>query len=69
MVFDSMGPTAPYLIWSALSIAFVFVAIVLVIFGGYLVIHEKNRDGEKDDTEADDSQKGEDDQISEHEKS
>ena len=63
--FDSMGPIAPYLIRSALSIVLVLVAIIMVIFGGHLVvvIHANNRqDGEKkDDLEAGDSQEGEDD--------
>ena len=43
--FDSTGPTAPYMIWSALSFVFLGVAITLVIFGDHLAFHvEKSKE-------------------------
>ena len=64
-MFDSMGPTAPFLLWSALSMFYFFIGIILVLFG-QLRAEEQNQQTEMD-SKAYDCEKEEDPLNQNHE--
>ena len=64
-LFDSMGPSAPFLLWSALSMFYFFIGIILVLFG-QLRAEEQNQQTEMD-SKAYDCEKEEDPLNQNHE--
>ena len=48
-LFDSVGPTAPYMVWSAMSACYLVIGIILVMLGrGHLSMDDQKQESEKE---------------------